>query len=83
MFGGKRQMKKAKLEEYLGKRVKITLFNKEIITGVLHKTGEEQFKRDPNLYIPRNCYFCINSNSELDKCIFKVSHIRKLEENEK
>ena len=75
-----RQMKKAKLEEYLGKQVKITLFNKDIITGVLHKTGEEQFKRDPNLYIPRNCYFCINSNSEVDKCIFKVSHIRKLEE---
>ena len=35
-------MKKAKLEEYLGKQVKITLFNKDIITGVLHKTGEEQ-----------------------------------------
>lgn len=50
---------------------------------MLHKTGEEQFKREPNLYIPRNCYFCINSNSEVDKCIFKVSHIRKLEENEK
>ncbi len=30
-------MKKAKLEEYLGKQVKITLFNKDIITGVLHK----------------------------------------------
>lgn len=44
-------MKREKLEQYLGKKVKITLFDGEVIKGELHKTGEEQFKNDPDLYI--------------------------------
>lgn len=52
-------MKRSELEKYLGKTVTITLFDNDVITGVLHKTGEEQFKYDPNLYIPKNCYFVL------------------------
>lgn len=69
-------MKRSELEKYKGKNVKITLFNDEIITGELHKTREERFKNNPNLYIPRNYYFLINPQS----CIFRCSHVKKLVE---
>lgn len=68
-------MKRSELEKYLGKKVTITLFDNDIITGVLHKTGEEKFKYDPNLYIPRNCYFLLPQS-----VIFKCSHVKKLKE---
>lgn len=68
-------MKRSELEQYLGKTVTITFFDNDIITGVLHKTGEKQFKYDPNLYIPKNCYFLL-----LQSVIFKCSHVKKLKE---
>lgn len=67
-------MKREKLEKYLGKIVEITLFNEEVIKGELHKTREERFKNEPNLYIPYNYYFLINPQS----CIFKCSHVTKV-----
>lgn len=69
-------MKRSDLEKYLGKKVTITLFDNEVITGELHKTGEEQFKNNPNLYIPRKLYFLINPPS----CLFRCSHVKKLKE---
>ena len=45
-----------------------------VIKGELHKTREEKFKNEPNLYIPNNYYFLINPQS----CLFKCSHVRKL-----
>lgn len=68
-------MKRSELEKYLGKTVTITLFDNDVITGVLHKTGEEQFKYDQNLYIPKNCYFVLPQS-----CLFKCSHVKKLKE---
>ena len=67
-------MKREKLEQYLGKKVKITLFDGEVIKGDLHKTGEEQFKNDPDLYIRQKMYFCINPQS----CLFRSSHVIKV-----
>lgn len=73
-------MKRSDLEQYLGKVVTIKLFDNEVITGELHKTGEEKFKNNPNLYIPQKYYFLINPQS----CLFKCSHVKKLKEgNEK
>ena len=69
-------MKRSDLEQYLGKVVTIKLFDNEIITGELHKTGEERFRNNPNLYIPKKCYFLINPQS----CLFKCSHVKKLKE---
>lgn len=69
-------MKRSDLEQYLGKVVTIKLFDNEVITGELHKTGEEKFKNNPNLYIPQKCYFLINPQS----CLFKSSHVKKLTE---
>lgn len=68
-------MKREELEKYIGKQVKITLFDNETITGELHKTGEEQFKNDANLYIPKNYYFVIYPHS----CLFRCSHVKKIQ----
>lgn len=69
-------MKRSVLEQYLGKTVTITLFDNEVITGELHRTEEEKFKNNPNLYIPRKLYFLINPQS----CLFRCSHVKKLKE---
>lgn len=69
-------MKRSELEKYLGKVVTIKLFDNDVITGELHKTGEEIFRNNPNLYIPQKCYFLINPQS----CLFKCSHVKKLKE---
>lgn len=68
-------MKRSELEMHLGKTVTITLFDNDVITGVLHKTGEEQFKHDPNLYLPKNWYFLFPQS-----CLFKCSHVKRLKE---
>ena len=67
-------MKREKLEKYLENEVEITIFDGSVRKGELHKTGEEQFKNNPNLYIPNNYYFLINPQSFLFKC----SHVRKV-----
>ena len=69
-------MKRSVFEQYLGTTVTITLFDNEVITGELHRTGEEKFKNNPNLYIPRKLYFLINPQS----CLFRCSHVKKLKE---
>ena len=69
-------MKRGNLEQHLGKVVTITLFDNDVITGELHKTGEEKFRNNPNLYLPQKCYFLINPQS----CLFKCSHVKKLKE---
>lgn len=70
-------MKRELLETYLSKYVKVTLFDGETICGELHKTGEEMFKNDPNLYIPENRYFCIKPRSYI---VFRCSHVTKIKE---
>ena len=69
-------MKKEELEKYVCKKVQITLFDKKIIEGELHKTREEQFINDPNLYLPNKRYFLINPQS----CLFRCSHVIKIKE---
>lgn len=68
-------MKRSDLERYLGKTVEVTLFDGSIVKGELHKTGEEKFKFDRNLYTPQKLYFCL-PQSELFRC----SHVKKLKE---
>lgn len=67
-------MKKDELEKYIGEKVHITLFDKTVCEGELHKTEEEQFKNDPNLYLHKNFYFCVNPQS----CLFRSSHVTKI-----
>ncbi|MDB1988443.1 hypothetical protein PMZ82_16870 [[Clostridium] symbiosum] len=67
-------MNRDKLEKHLGKNVEVTLFDGDVIKGELHKTREERFKNEPNLYVPNNYYFLIKPQS----CIFKCSHVKTL-----
>lgn len=73
---------KNELEKYLGKIVEITIIDGDKYTGELHKTGEEQFKCDPNLYIPKNYYFVTDPSMPIfcccKSCLFRCSHVRKI-----
>lgn len=73
------------LESLLGKKVKIKLCNKSVLTGELHKTGEEQFENNSDLCYKPNYYFLLDENGELvDRTVFRVAFVRKVEviENE-
>lgn len=67
-------MKKSELEKYINKKVEIEIFDGTIIKGELHKTREEKFKDNPNLYCKPNYYFCIKPQS----CLFRSSHVKRL-----
>ncbi|MCI9418347.1 MAG: hypothetical protein HFI82_13355 [Eubacterium sp.] len=72
-------MKRSELERHLGKTVEITLFDGAVITGELHKTGEDAFRNNPNLYIPRKWYCLINPQS----CLFRCSHVKNIKKRGK
>lgn len=47
-------MRKAEFEQkYLGEKVQIELFDGDILTGFLQKTGAERFRNNPDLYLRR------------------------------
>lgn len=75
-------MLKAELEKHLGKTVEITLFDGDIYRGELHKTGEEKFKGNAELYLKPNRYFITNSSLPIFNCcvsdIFRCSHVKKI-----
>ncbi len=50
-------MTRSDLEKYLVKVVSITLFDNDVKTGKLHRTGEEMFKNDANLCLPQKRCF--------------------------
>lgn len=75
-------MRRAELEEYLGKNIRIKLFDGDIYTGKLCKSGNEEFRDDANLYIPRNYYF-LTEKGETASCLFRCSHVRKIKEEQK
>lgn len=73
-------MKRSKLEIYLGDHVTIKLFDDCVYEGVLHTTGEDIFKDNPNLYIPHNYYFLTtNDSKECISCLFRCSHIKRIQ----
>lgn len=76
-------MKRDKLEQYLGTEVAVTLFDHSVYEGTLRKTASEEYKDDPNLYIPKNSYFLTDDNGDVCSCIFKCSHVTKLNEKKK
>ena len=68
-------------KNYLNENVKVTLKDGDVLSGKLKKTGLEEFEDDLNLYIPRNYYF-IEFVKGSHSCLFRKSHIRKIEEIE-
>lgn len=75
-------MKREELDRYLGRKVIVTLFDGYMAQGILCKTGEEEYKDNPNLYLPKKYYFLLKrkgSHSCADSVLFRLSHVRKLE----
>lgn len=73
-------MKRQDLEKKLGKMVTVDIGAGRLFNGCLRKCGDERFKNDLNLYIPRNCYF-LSSNANAFDCvswIFRCSHVKKI-----
>lgn len=73
------------VENYLGKKVEVKLFYGDIVIGYLHKTGEEKYKNNPNLYFPRNYYLLEYENydkfgNKYHSSLFRSSHIKKIKE---
>lgn len=72
-------MTRKQLEKYLGIKVKVGFSDGDEFEGYLRKTGENDFKNIPNLYIPRNYYFITNSNLECISYLFRSSHVKKIQ----
>lgn len=68
-------MKRSELEKYLGQKVEIKLSDGDILKGALHKTGEEQFKDNLNLYLPQKRYFMTDDVGYCVSCMFRSSHV--------
>ena len=67
-------MKRTELETHLGKHVKITLSDNDIIVGTLRKTEEYRELLKPNCYYLEGYYKNI-----VNQLTFRSSHIKKLE----
>lgn len=70
-------MKREQLEQMLGKKVEVTLVDKTKYTGILRKTRDEDFKDDPNLFIPWKYYFLTNEINQCVSFLFRTSHVQK------
>lgn len=62
-------MRKAEFEQkYLGEKVQIELFDGDILTGFLQKTGAERFRNNPDLYLRRG-FYCLTETLESQDCV--------------
>ena len=78
-IGEEMTLTRSKLEEYIGENVEVTLFNGDVIQGYLRKTGTEELKNEPGLYLKRGCYFLSGKDVyDYRSCLFRVSHIKKI-----
>ena len=72
-------MKRDKLEQYLDKRVVITLFDGSEFKGILRKTHQAYNKKDINLFIPDKYYYLSDSNPlNVISYLFRCSYVKKI-----
>lgn len=72
-------MNRTELEKHLGEYVDIKIFDGRVYRGTLRKTGTEEVKNNPNLYLKSNYYFLSHKDTYVCKsCLFRVSHIKSL-----
>lgn len=69
-------MNRKTLEENLGRKMKIRLFDGKEISGILHKTDEERYNNIPNLHFKPNYYFLTDEVGNDASVLFRVSHIK-------
>lgn len=82
-------MKRKELEKYLGKKVRIRLFeDKKEYVGYLYRGGMKLFREHPSLYYRNNFYFLMPYEvksivmpcEDTSSCLFRCSYVAKLEE---
>lgn len=74
-------MLKRIVELYLFKKVTVTLFDGETLTGYLHSTDESDFKNIPEINMKPNCYLLTDeSGGHVNNLLFRVSHIKNIVE---
>lgn len=71
-------MKRDELEKYLGQKVNIVLFDNYTLNGILHKTKDDLFIHDPNIYFLRNYYLLTDDYYKCISCLFRCSHVKKV-----
>lgn len=72
-------MKRSELEKHIGKSVEVKLFDGDTMQGILRKTGTEEVKNDPNLYLKVGYYFLSHKGTYVCKsCLFRASYIKSL-----
>ncbi len=59
-----------------GETIKVRLFDGAEYEGYLRKSGDERYRNDPNLYLPKNYYFLTDDYGVCKTCLFRVSHIQ-------
>ncbi len=69
-------MTRKDLEANLGRTMRLRLFDGEEITGILHKTNEERYNDNPNLYLKPNYYFLSDEAGNCITSLFKASHVQ-------
>lgn len=57
-------MKREKLETYIGRQVKLLLFDGRAYEGCLQKTNTDAVKHNPNLYLKHNYYALLDKGGQ-------------------
>lgn len=73
-------MKRIELEKFIGKHVKVTLYDGDEYTGDLHQRGEAIFKNNPNLNFKGSPYYLVtvHGTSQSKPFLFRSSHVKKI-----
>lgn len=58
-------MKRSELEKHIGESVEVKLFDGDTMQGVLRKTGTEEVRNNPNLYLKGGYYFLSHKDTAL------------------
>ena len=73
-------MKRDKLEEYIGKQIKVLLYDGSAYEGCLQKTNTEAVRHDENLYWKHNYYVLLDAGGNAASPIFRCSHATRVKE---
>lgn len=71
-------MKREKLETYIGRRVKVLLFDGKAYEGYLQKTNTDAVKHNNNLYWKHNYYALLDKDGNTMEPIFRCSHVTRV-----
>ena len=65
-------MKRAELEKYLGKKVKVTMLDNDVLIGILRKT--EEYRE----LLKSGYYLADDGENIVNRLTFRSSHVKKL-----